>query len=323
LKNGTWYSYGGVPAWRVRGLLKAGSAGRYFNDYIRMYADAHSLTENQMRLGHPLIPAVIAQSLKAVEGHVPEKSLSHLNSLLGESPAMIKIVKDRKSKHGDCSVLHKHKHAYITLNEKMPPYQALFTLLHELAHAEVSWRDVDKDQSSHGDRWKFCFSRILFRAAESNIFPADLARLVYQHALNPSFATYVDEELDRALDAAPENLEVASNPMGIKQSSVNSSAGVWSVLAKRLLGFEKTNFELESYGKLMSDEMKDVSLAVIRFLSLHSSAVSDPTTVKRLAVIHAHTDTSFGLMYFTAVRYREVLSSELQQKLSMLSPRPV
>jgi hypothetical protein len=314
LKNGRWHSYGGVPGWRVRGLLKAPSAGRYFNDYLRVYADAQSLREDERRLGHPIIPNVIEQSLQAISGHVPDESIPHLDVLLKDAPAMIKVVKDRQSKHGDCRVLHKHEYAFITLNESMPPYQALFTLLHELAHAEVSWRSVDNDQRPHDDKWKSCFSRILFRAVESGIFPDHLAGLVYQHALNPSFATYVDEELENKLKAPPHR-DKSCNNQCTKPHSVGSSLAVWSLLSARLLGAEKTNVELELVGKSLSEELREVSLTCIRFLDLHATGLSDTTTIKRLSRIQAHSDTSYGLMYLAAVRYRDKLSVELQKTL--------
>ncbi len=318
-KSGSWYSYGNVPAWRVRGLLNATSPGRYYNKYLQMNADPAPWAAEQKHPGNPKMQAVIKDSLKAITGHVPEKALPHIERFLFQIPVIIKVVKQRKTKHGDCKVLHKHDHAFITFDEGMTSYRALFTLLHELAHAEVSWRDVDDDQTPHAERWKFCFSRILFRAVEDNLFPNNIANLIYKHALNPSFATYVDATLEKALNEAQHNEDVRDISMGNERTSAIPVTGVWQLLTARLLGTEKTPQELASTGQKLSEEIKTLTSTAIQLLSENGTFNPDQETVKRLVNVKSGSDASIGLAFYVVLKCKDMLPLELRESFAKAS----
>ena len=73
---------------------------------------------------------------KEVLNHIPKPSISLVENLINEDNLKIKIVKIRKTKHGDFKIL-KDGSSQITLNNINNKYRFLITLIHELAHFRV------------------------------------------------------------------------------------------------------------------------------------------------------------------------------------------
>ena len=64
---------------------------------------------------------------------IPVAAQKKVNELLNNEPVLIKVVKKRKTKHGDFRKLASGK-IQITVNENENPFRFLITLLHEIAH---------------------------------------------------------------------------------------------------------------------------------------------------------------------------------------------
>ena len=64
---------------------------------------------------------------------IPIAAQKEVELLLKNQPVVVKVVKKRKTKHGDFRKLASGK-TQITINESENPFRFLITLLHEIAH---------------------------------------------------------------------------------------------------------------------------------------------------------------------------------------------
>ena len=64
--------------------------------------------------------------------YIPIATQAKVNDLLKHQAVVVKVVKKRKTKHGDFRKLPSGK-TQITVNESDNPYRFLITLLHEIA----------------------------------------------------------------------------------------------------------------------------------------------------------------------------------------------
>jgi len=144
---------------------------------------------------------VAEQGLNYLAPHLPEAAMPLLREIvLRETPCIIFGVAARSSKHGDHRVRSDRWEGLseITVNLSGRPLQALITLLHEIAHAEVHRRFGDRF-SSHGLAWRLAYQRLLHRALEAQIFPAPVAEAVRTHAIAPPSSSSLDHALQMAL----------------------------------------------------------------------------------------------------------------------------
>lgn len=209
-RTGGLYSYSDVPAWRIQELVNAPSAGRYFLQHIAHIYKYAQETNGQFQISpnsqpppqrvEPVFKDIKEQSLANIRDHVPEHCLNAVSLLLDIHPTLVRVVKARKSKHGDHRSSRCKRYSIVTVNFSGNAYQFLITLLHELAHAKTV-ATYGRTVSPHGSEWKHAFSDLLLNFLGCELFPAVLAPHVRHHAANPRYTTDADGGLQFALRA--------------------------------------------------------------------------------------------------------------------------
>lgn len=128
---------------------------------------------------------------------VPLAAQEKLGDLLQHEPVLIKVVKKRRTKHGDYRKLPSGL-IQITVNESENPFRFLITLLHEIAH-HLAFQDHGFRIAPHGREWKSTFSRIAQPFLIPSIFPSPLLEVLQHHLKNPKASSDTDIQLGLAL----------------------------------------------------------------------------------------------------------------------------
>jgi hypothetical protein len=128
---------------------------------------------------------------------VPKNSVELVKHLIDEDNLKIKIVKIRKTKHGDFRILRDGS-TQITLNYITNKYRFLITLIHELAHFRVN-RKFKLRLKPHGIQWKNTFQLLMLPFLNNMIFPDEILSKLAKHLKNPTSTTDCDVELVIAL----------------------------------------------------------------------------------------------------------------------------
>ncbi len=116
--------------------------------------------------------------------------------LLKKYPCHLKIVKNRKSKHGDFRKFPSGIYQ-ITINNDLNSYRFLLTLIHELAHL-VTYLEFKKIKP-HGKEWKRNFQHLMLPFVNPEIFPKDILPLLAHYLINPKASTDTDIKLSLSL----------------------------------------------------------------------------------------------------------------------------
>ena len=128
---------------------------------------------------------------------IPVAAKEKLGDLLQQEPVLIKVVKRRRTKHGDYRKLPSGL-IQITINESENPFRFLITLLHEIAH-HLAFQDHGFRIAPHGREWKNTFSRIAQPFLIPSIFPSPLLEILQHHLKNPKASSDTDIQLGMAL----------------------------------------------------------------------------------------------------------------------------
>lgn len=153
---------------------------------------------------------------------------NHLVPFIGEKAALfidvqtkglvfhLKVTKARETKYGDYSSPIKNKKQRITINGNLDKYSFLLTLLHELAHLMV-FENYDKKVKPHGKEWKYCFSQILLKAINDNIFPLSVNETINKYYINKQSFTHnsrvkISNAIDKEL-GIPESIRLENIPI--------------------------------------------------------------------------------------------------------------
>jgi len=137
--------------------------------------------------------------------YVSTEASEELKELLNKNEFILKIVKNRSSKHGDFRVL-KNGSYQITINNDLNKYRFLITLLHEIAHL-ITFKN-NRNVKPHGVEWKNNFQKIMLPFLVPSIFPDEILALLAKYLLNPKASTDTDYDLNLSLkkqDAKTEN----------------------------------------------------------------------------------------------------------------------
>jgi|TARA_B110000305_G_scaffold101136_1_gene113791 hypothetical protein len=129
---------------------------------------------------------------------IPQASHELVKPLIFEKHLNIKIVKVRKTKHGDFKKLRNGSNQ-ITLNHINNKYRFLITLIHELAHFKV-YKNIKKRVNPHGVDWKNTYKLLMLPFLNNKIFPNDILSKLATHIKNPSASTDSDTNLVVALN---------------------------------------------------------------------------------------------------------------------------
>ena len=129
--------------------------------------------------------------------HVPSNALPEVLRLLEHDHLVIKLKKERRTRHGDYKALPNGKHQ-ITVNSSLNQYRFLITLIHEIAHFET-YKEYGRAIKPHGKEWKHVFQRLMLPFLNPDIFPSELLPLLARHFKNPKASSDTDVQLSRAL----------------------------------------------------------------------------------------------------------------------------
>ncbi|MEN8124389.1 MAG: sprT domain-containing protein [Bacteroidota bacterium] len=128
--------------------------------------------------------------------YLPETSVDMVIELLDIHPCYLKIVNNRKTKHGDFRKLPDGSYQ-ITINCGLNPNRFLLTLIHEIAHL-VTYKK-HKKVKPHGIEWKINFQHLMLPFFKPEIIPSDLMPLLANYLKNPKASTDADTNLSLAL----------------------------------------------------------------------------------------------------------------------------
>ena len=132
-----------------------------------------------------------------LKSYIPNAALPKVLRLLEHDYLVVKISKERKTRHGDYKRLLNGQHQ-ITVNSNLNQYRFLITLLHEIAHFEV-YKEYGKNIKPHGKEWKYIFQRIMLPFLNPDVFPNQLLPLLAKHFKNPKASSDTDANLALAL----------------------------------------------------------------------------------------------------------------------------
>tara|TARA_B110000263_G_scaffold226245_1_gene217730 strand:+ start:1075 stop:1668 length:594 start_codon:yes stop_codon:yes gene_type:complete len=133
----------------------------------------------------------------SIKQAIPSSSIVIIDSYLLRWKIQIKIVRKRKTKHGDFR-RKKDGTCQITINDSQNKYRFLITLIHELAHF-ISFEEYGYKIKPHGVEWKRTFKRIMFPLLMPSIFPDHLLSRLAEYLINPKATTDSDFLLSLAL----------------------------------------------------------------------------------------------------------------------------
>ena len=128
---------------------------------------------------------------------IPKASHELIKKLIDSENLTIKVVKTRKTKHGDFRS-QKNRKFQITLNQIDNKYRFLITLVHELAHFKV-FQSFGNSVNPHGTEWKKTYKFLMLPFLNNLIFPEDVLRHLALHMINPPATTDSDLNLVIAL----------------------------------------------------------------------------------------------------------------------------
>ncbi|MDO6760898.1 SprT-like domain-containing protein [Tamlana sp. 2_MG-2023] len=132
-----------------------------------------------------------------LQKYIPPNALSSISELLQHENLVVKIKKERKTRHGDYRRLPNGKHE-ITINSNLNSYRFLITLIHEVAHLEA-FKTYGKTIKPHGKEWKYTFQHLMLPFLNPEIFPMELLPLLAKHFRNPKASSDTDANLSLAL----------------------------------------------------------------------------------------------------------------------------
>ena len=128
--------------------------------------------------------------------YLPEGAVLLVVELLEKNPCRLKIVKNRKTKHGD---FRKYSNGdyQITINNDLNIYRFLLTLVHEIAHL-VTYKK-HKNVKPHGFEWKRNFQHLMLPFVSPTIYPKEILPFLARYLINPKASTDADINLSLAL----------------------------------------------------------------------------------------------------------------------------
>ncbi|WP_298952879.1 SprT-like domain-containing protein [uncultured Nonlabens sp.] len=135
--------------------------------------------------------------MSVLEKYLPKLATAPLTALLQQNQVHLKIVNERKTRHGDYRKNPDGSHA-ITINSNLNKYRFLITLVHEIAHL-VAFQKYGRQIKPHGVEWKHTFQKLMLPFLRPDIFPKDLLPVLARHFKNPKASSDTDAMMSVAL----------------------------------------------------------------------------------------------------------------------------
>ncbi|TVZ57030.1 SprT-like family protein [Lutibacter sp. Hel_I_33_5] len=130
------------------------------------------------------------------QNHIPEKAILPVQYLIDQHNFILKIVKQRQTKHGDFRKLPNGKYQ-ITVNNNLNKHQFLLTLIHEISH-HVTHQKFGRVQP-HGKEWKTIFQHLMLPFLKPAIYSKEILPFLANYLKNPKASTDSDVKLSLAL----------------------------------------------------------------------------------------------------------------------------
>lgn len=137
-------------------------------------------------------------SLSVLEQFLPPDSLPYIESILVNTPLLIRVTPPRKTRYGSFTLNRKTGRYIIHISSKLNPYAFMITLIHEIAHVK-SYELYGNKVKPHGDEWKNIFINLLLPPVKNDVFPPDLRQVLLQHLSNPKSSGSYDTLLVKTL----------------------------------------------------------------------------------------------------------------------------
>ena len=128
--------------------------------------------------------------IDTLQDFIPNAAFDQVKQLLLHDNLVVKIKKERKTRHGDYRRLPSGKHQ-ITINSNLNIYRFLITLIHEIAHFET-YKIYGKMIKPHGLEWKSVFQHLMLPFIRPQVFPNELLPLLAMHFKNPKASSDSD-----------------------------------------------------------------------------------------------------------------------------------
>ncbi len=132
-----------------------------------------------------------------LEKYLPKTAVQPVFELIKQQEVHLKIVKERRTRHGDYRRDLSGRHL-ITINASLNPYSFLITLIHELAHL-LAYKTYGRGIKPHGKEWKHCFQHMMLPFLRPEVFPGHLLPVLAKHFKNPKASSDTDAVLSIAL----------------------------------------------------------------------------------------------------------------------------
>lgn len=131
-----------------------------------------------------------------LEKYLPKNAIARVIELFDKYPCYLKIVNNRKTKHGDFK-RYPNGQLQITINNDLNKYRFLLTLIHELAHL-LTYQEY-KNVKPHGKEWKRNFQHLMLPFVNTSIYPKEILPFLARYLINPKASTDTDINLSLAL----------------------------------------------------------------------------------------------------------------------------
>ncbi len=139
-----------------------------------------------------------------LEKYLPVQAIPAVFSLIRENNVHLKIVNERKTRHGDYRRMPNGSQQ-ITVNANLNKYRFLITLVHEISHL-LAFEKYGRTIKPHGIEWKSTFRELMLPFIRPEVFPHRLLPVIANHFRNPRASSDTDARLSVALKSFdPEN----------------------------------------------------------------------------------------------------------------------